>query len=943
MDENIKKDSEENNDSQEFYIEPKKNSEMTDSSSEQIIEITENNEQKTQINNNIKYENIDIYKEVSSDLNLEKEKPSVSDNTLNQSPTQEEKKTENPNLQDNNSLEAILSNVWNEFPNQKKEKFSININTFDDVLKIIVNNEYDYVVVSPEYEKVKIIFKKEDKDAEEKYVTYPIYSNILIKIKSLVNIDSDRKKPQEGKWKYKFDWRDYDIEVSTIPESFWEKITIKPKLKIKNKASINEILTFTWALSFIIFIISSSFITFIVMNAQNVEDVIFFNSLWISLNDINDFIWKVVNLVFSSVIFIEVILFAIFWIKFLITKKEYKKKRLIFWWLAFLFLMLTFVSWNLWIVTIKKVKNLPNWQEMSYWEIQLYDNTKLLLDKIYQKKDALLTEAEYWNLIWPITIKFDLTYYAKREEKSWYQIEKFIWDFGDGEIREELTPIIIKEFKEKKTYNIKVSIELKQLDWKKTTKLIDNMPLVWIKNLVLIDEETTNSWWKKVFFDATDLRSLWKVEWYLDNDLENPILIWEKFPYPKIVFSDIVVWLYIRKDWKTTTYLDKVFLISWMKEIWVTWNIEEKILENDLMYEFSVKDVKTSVNDWFIEEYRWIIWDTEKVLNNEVWNEQESSKIKYTFTDYWKKEVKVILKDTYWKTKEIKKIIDVRKEIKLKNALTILDDWKITSPRHENWIYYIQDLPIPTTLKFDARLVKTEVPLDSLQKVVWEIDSNTKVWNIFEYNIEAEWKSVIKITYTFKNIKDDTVKSINETIYINSIKKDVLLDLEIKPSEEEYVPITIQFDASRSEIKNENITKFIYDYGDWTPPEERDAVNKWHRYTIPWEYNVTLTVVTSAWNKHSVTKKIILKPRPQLAKIKVSLKDAPVMQWIDFMSNDSEWQIVSYFWDFWDWETSTDANPTHAFKESWTYKVKLKVEFSNKNILEDSVIINVND
>jgi hypothetical protein len=39
-----------------------------------------------------------------------------------------------------------------------------------------------------------------------------------------------------------------------------------------------------------------------------------------------------------------------------------------------------------------------------------------------------------------------------------------------------------------------------------------------------------------------------------------------------------------------------------------------------------------------------------------------------------------------------------------------------------------------------------------------------------------------------------------------------LLDLEIKPSEEEYVPITIQFDASKSEIKDENITKFIFDY-----------------------------------------------------------------------------------------------------------------------------------
>ena len=64
--------------------------------------------------------------------------------------------------------------------------------------------------------------------------------------------------------------------------------------------------------------------------------------------------------------------------------------------------------------------------------------------------------------------------------------------------------------------------------------------------------------------------------------------------------------------------------------------------------------------------------------------------------------------------------------------------------------------------------------------------------------------------YTFKNLKDSSEKVVEETIYVNSIKKDALLDLEIKPSEEEYAPATIYFDASKSEIKDENITKFIF-------------------------------------------------------------------------------------------------------------------------------------
>lgn len=949
MDENIKKEWEEKLENWivpwevEFFIEPKNSApkqeipevlEVTNDPTLGISYINQWDEKKIDTVTNInKYENININEENKITPPSNVETPDLLEKIVN--PTETTK--------DPNSLETLLSNVWNEFPVQKKEKFSVNINTFDDLLKIILNNEYDYAVISPEYEKVKIIFKKDEQDVDEKNISYPIYSNILIKIKTLVSLDSDRKKPQEGKWKYKFDKRDYDIEVSTIPESFWEKITFKPKLKIKNKASINDILTFTWALSFIIFIISSSFITFVVMNAQNVEDVIFFSSLWISLNDINDFIWKVVNLVFSSVIFIEVILFAVFWIKFILTKKEFKKKRIIFWALASFFLTLTFLSWNLWIVTIKKVQNLPDWPSMALWEIQLYDNTKLQLDKIYDKKEALLLESDYWNLIWPITIKFDLTYYAKREQGEWSTIEKFIWDFGDGEIREELTPIVIKEFKEKKTYNIKVSIELSQLDWKRTTKLVENMPLIWIKNLVVINEDITNSWWKKVTFDASDLRNMWKVEWYLEDDLENPASKWTKFSYPKIVFNDTLVWLYIRKEWKLTTSLDKVFLIYWLKEIEINWKIQETKLDTDLMYELSVKDIKIWSDDWFIEEFRWIIWDAEKVLKNEVWKEEESSKLKYVFNDYWKKDVKVIITDTYWKSIELKKTIDVVKETKLKNGIIIHDNWNKLDPRHENNIYYIQDLPIPTNLVFDARIIKTENPNDVLEKVQWEIDWKTKIWSVFDYKIEYEWKVIINSTYTFSNIKDPKEKIIKETIYINSLKKEALLDLEIKPSEEEYVPITIQFDASKSEIKDENITKFIYDYWDWTKPEERDAVNKWHRYTIPWEYDITLTVITSNWKKYSITKKLILKPRPQITKIKVSMKEAPVNQWIDFLSSDSEWQIISYFWDFWDWETSTEPNPTHYYKESWTYKVKLKTWFSNNNILEDTIIVKITE
>jgi microbial collagenase len=71
------------------------------------------------------------------------------------------------------------------------------------------------------------------------------------------------------------------------------------------------------------------------------------------------------------------------------------------------------------------------------------------------------------------------------------------------------------------------------------------------------------------------------------------------------------------------------------------------------------------------------------------------------------------------------------------------------------------------------------------------------------------------------------------------------------------------------------------------------------------------------------------------------MKKAPVRQWIDFLSDESEWQITAYFWDFWDGNTSTQANPTHAYQKAGTYTVTLKLDFANNNVLDKTVEIEI--
>jgi microbial collagenase len=143
-------------------------------------------------------------------------------------------------------------------------------------------------------------------------------------------------------------------------------------------------------------------------------------------------------------------------------------------------------------------------------------------------------------------------------------------------------------------------------------------------------------------------------------------------------------------------------------------------------------------------------------------------------------------------------------------------------------------------------------------------------------------------------------------------------------------------------VKNENIEKFIWDYGDWVV-EERDALVPGHKYTTAWEYIIKLKVITTSWKQYSTSKSLVLKPKSQSAKISTSMEKAPVWQWIDFTSEESEWQIVWYFWNFWDWSTSTEANPTHIYNKAWNFTISLKLDFANRNILEDTIDLEITE
>ena len=883
---------------------------------------------------------------------------------------EEEKKKEEQ--EDKKEQENIIWDITKEIELNKKEQIQkeenkknslidINIKSLENILDIMLKNGSDIFVFEPRESDVKIIFRDWKIEKDVKYIKFPIYNQILLKIKDLSKMKVALTiEVQEWKWEIQIKDNKYAFVSKTVPSSFWEKLFFKIKKlekkvipKSQQKTSIATLVGFMSAITVVALIIGWAFIWFIVMNAKTLEDVKFFYNLWINLNDINAFISKAVNIIFSILLFIETIFLAMFWFKALLTKKIYKKKKIAYSIFAIILLIFSFSTGSAWMYINKKINALPNWQVMARWDVQIFDNSKLISWE-FSKAQSLMTDTS--NLIGPVTLKFDLSSFEYRQRQKWFNVKSYIWSFGWKKEKSKKTPTIIKTFNKIWNFNISVDVVWTNAKWEEETKTIDNIKSVEISNIVKITEKVDKLWLKTVRFDASDLENLWKIEWYFIEknhkwELKPVYTGYEFIPWKPIV-EDTMVWIKIKVEWKNSDKLDKIFIIKKQEESKIKGQIKfEQDPINDFKYTFYVKNPDTAFWNWFVETFTWKVENDIKKLEASLEDVENSSRYTHIFKKYWKQNVEVELRDSSGKIKILKTTINIPKRLKIKskyklkiyNDKELLDNVKYDEKNKE---YFINDLAVPTKLKFDARLVRSDDILYKLESVSWDINDDwtfDKVWKTLDLDVDVEWNKTIIVNYKFVNrrIKTDIV-NVKQRIYIESVKKDAILKLRITPKDN-YVPTFVRFDASLTQIKWKNIEKFVYDYGDGTPPDERDAINPAHKYTLPWEYNIKLTVITTDWSKYSLTKKLVLKPKPQKANITASMKNALPNQEIDFSSEWSEGQITWYFWDFWDWEVSTDANPSHSFEIPWKYDVKLKITFANNNILEDEVEINIKD
>ncbi|NDK10140.1 PKD domain-containing protein [Candidatus Gracilibacteria bacterium] len=395
--------------------------------------------------------------------------------------------------------------------------------------------------------------------------------------------------------------------------------------------------------------------------------------------------------------------------------------------------------------------------------------------------------------------------------------------------------------------------------------------------------------------------------------------------------------------------IDKVFVIQAEIDGEMSGEISyEASLENDLEYEFSVLNPQTSFSNGFIEKYDWKIGDRSYSLTSNLEKSNQAPVLTHVFQNYGEKNVSVVMTDSLGKTFTLNSTITLQKDVELKEFLIITNEatneqpsnLKYETRSHE---YFIDEIGVPSTLKFDARYVRPTNISYSLDTVSWDVGNDKDIESTGKnYTLEVgrEGNNTLAVTYNFKHRRNtDDIISLTEFIYIQAVKKDAILSLEIENSSN-YAPVSVRFDASKSYIKDDNIIKFVYDYGDGIV-EERDAINPGHRYAKAGDYTIKLTVIGQTGKEFSLEKKLILLPAPQDVKISPSLKRAPVDQGIDFSSAESAGQIIEYFWDFGDGNISTDANPSHAYTKAGFYTVTLRADFVNNNSISDTIEVEI--
>ncbi len=290
--------------------------------------------------------------------------------------------------------------------------------------------------------------------------------------------------------------------------------------------------------------------------------------------------------------------------------------------------------------------------------------------------------------------------------------------------------------------------------------------------------------------------------------------------------------------------------------------------------------------------------------------------------------------------REVTREINVEAPVTLVNHAVVTDsEGKLLNPRGSYdpvlRAYIITNVIPPTRLTLDARDVVAENPGYELKEVHWVMtDGHNTIEKISErvvFDILNNYRYTITGKYTFeKNIPGGTpeVKLSSDVIIVDVEHKTLIPRLSII-SKSDYVPASVTVDASQSWSENNEIIKFIYNFGEGKADAVGDAIQT-YEYTTPGEKEITLTIIDDSGERSQIKKTIVLKEAPRTVSFIPSISPGTVGIPIDFSVTGGGGQVEDYTWTFSDnTPTQRGDSVTHIFNTVGSYTVRVTATYTD--------------
>jgi hypothetical protein len=586
-----------------------------------------------------------------------------------------------------------------------------------------------------------------------------------------------------------------------------------------------------------------------------------------------------------------------------------------------LFLLLAFWGYLFTIVNANDYDNPSGW-------VLLYDQAQYR-EELYNKESRIYNTQ---NLIGPIEIFFDIRSNATLiEKRNAAKIESYQIDFNGARCNNDKSVItgsnpsneqsLVCTFDTIKPYNISGIYRIKNSQGV-TSEIPITIPSIEIAWLVNIKKQNNNRGETIITLDASSLKKFGSPEWVYENN--------------KVVTESSIT--------ETANTLAKriglkVFSRDRFDRIFVVVDNDKKIIDGGIEYiqdrtdnrlfQFSLSGITLNPNE---------ITDIEWLLDNQtVMCTRGEENCNYSFTNFGRKNIKATVTVASGKKYTFNTEVTVNEPLNLVRHIKVFTkEWKLLNEQDtfdqslKAFILRNTIIP-PEKLTFDARDVVSGNVGYTLDNVLWKISNGKEIreerWTKVDIEFSQPLRYTVEARMTFKKSSPgwpNVEESVSDMVIVDIERRSLMPRLDIDVPFD-YVPSLVTVDASQSESENGEIKKFIFDFWEWKPPAEWDAIQK-YQYLTPGTKDISLTVIAQNGETATIKKTIVFKDEIKRIGFTPSIAGAAAGTTVDFEAVGTTGQIEDYVWSFWDnTPVARWYQTSHIFTNPWKYNITLTV------------------